>query len=51
MHPKMFIDFACWLSVDFKDWVYNVALDKLIEKRTLNSEEYKKMANAIKDNI
>jgi len=51
MHPKMFIDFACRLSVEFKDRVYTIALDKLIEERTLNSEEFKKMQNAVKQYI
>lgn len=51
MHPKMFIDFACWLSVEFKDWVYTIVIDHLIDARNANSDAFKKMQAAVKDHI
>ena len=49
MHPYLFIDFAMWLSVDFKimciEWIY----DHLIELRNQVGDEYKELTSAIKN--
>lgn len=48
MHPYMFIDFAMWLSPDFKvmciEWIY----DHLIELRNQVWDEYKELTHSIK---
>jgi len=48
MHPYMFIDFAMWLSPDFKviciEWIY----DHLIDLRNQVGDEYKELSSTIK---
>jgi hypothetical protein len=48
MHPYMFIDFAMWLSPDFKvmciEWIY----DQVIELRNQVWDDYKELTSAIK---
>jgi hypothetical protein len=48
MHPYLFIDFAMWLSPEFKyraiKWVY----DNLIELRTESGDYFKKMSSELK---
>lgn len=49
MHPYIFMDFAMWLSPEFKltciKWIY----DKLIEFRDEAGDTYKKLASALFD--
>ena len=51
MHPYMFIDFAMWLSPDFKvmciEWIY----DHLLELRNQVWDEYRELSSAIKKYI
>ncbi len=48
MHPYMFIDFAMWLSPDFKvmciEWIY----DHLIDLRNQVGDEFKELTHAVK---
>lgn len=48
MHPYLFIDFAMWLSPDFKvlciEWIY----DNLIKLRNDVGDDYKELMTAIK---
>lgn len=48
LHPYQFIDFAMWLSADFKvmciEWIY----DHLIELRNQVGDEYKELTRSIK---
>lgn len=48
MHPYMFIDFAMWLSPDFKvmciEWIY----DHLIELRNQVGDEFKELTSTVK---
>ena len=41
MHPHLFIDFAMWLSVEFKDWAISCVADKLIEFRDEVGDTFK----------
>lgn len=51
MHPYMFIDFAMWLSPDFKvmciEWIY----DHLLELRNQVWDEYRELSTAIKKHL
>lgn len=47
MHPKLFIDFAMWLSVEFKSKVVDYVLDGLIKTRTDAGDYYNEMCAAI----
>jgi len=43
MHPKLFIDFAMWLSVEFKSKVIDYVLDGLIKTRNDAGDYYNEM--------
>jgi len=47
MHPKLFIDFAMWLSVEFKSIVVDYVLDGLIKTRRDAGDYYNEMCVAI----
>ena len=47
MHPKLFVDFAMWLSVEFKSKVIDYVLDGLINTRTDAGDYYNEMCAAI----
>jgi elongation factor P--beta-lysine ligase len=47
MHPKLFIDFAMWLSVEFKSKVIDMVIDKLIQSRTDAGDYHKEMCASI----
>ena len=47
MHPKMIIDFAMWVSVEFKSTVIDYVLDGLIDSRNTAGDYYNEMAAAI----
>ena len=47
MHPKLFIDFAMWLSVEFKSKVIDMVLDGLIISRNDAGDYYKEMCATI----
>ena len=47
MHPKLFIDFAMWVSVEFKSKVIDYVLDGLINSRNDAGDYYKEMGIAI----
>jgi hypothetical protein len=47
MHPKLFIDFAMWLSVEFKSKVIDMVLDGLIVSRNEAGDYYKEMSATI----
>jgi predicted thioredoxin/glutaredoxin len=47
MHPKLFIDFAMWLSVEFKSKVIDMVLDGLIKTRHDAGDYYKEMCATI----
>lgn len=47
MHPKLFIDFAMWLSVEFKSKVIDMVLDGLIVSRNDAGDYYKEMCATI----
>lgn len=49
MHPKLFIDFAMWLSVEFKSKVIDMVLDGLILSRNDAGDYYKEMCATIMD--
>lgn len=49
MHPYLFIDFAMWLSPEFKYNVIKWVYDKLIKFRHDAGDNYKVMSAAIKD--
>jgi len=49
MHPKLFIDFAMWLSVEFKSKVIDMVLDGLIVSRNDAGDYYKEMCATIMD--
>lgn len=49
MHPKVFIDFAMWISVEFKSKVIDYVLDGLIESRHNAGDYYNQMCAAILD--
>jgi len=47
MHPKMFIDFAMWVSVEFKSIVIDYVLDGLIQSRNDAGDYYNEMSAEI----
>ena len=47
MHPKMFVDFAMYVSVEFKSKVIDYVLDGLIKSRHDAGDYYKEMCVAI----
>jgi hypothetical protein len=47
MHPKLFIDFAMWLSVEFKSKVIDMVLDGLILSRNDAGDYYREMCATI----
>lgn len=47
MHPHLFIDFAMWLSVEFKDWAISCVADKLIEFRDEVGDTFKDVNAAL----
>lgn len=47
MHPKLFIDFAMWLSVEFKSKVIDMVLDGLIISRNDAGDFHKEMCAKI----
>lgn len=47
VHPYVFIDFAMWLSVDFKIWALKVVSDKVLKFRNEAGEQYKEMSSAL----
>jgi len=47
MHPKLFIDFAMWVSVEFKSIVIDYVLDGLIYNRNSAGDYYNEMCEAI----
>ena len=49
MHPKLFVDFAMWVSVEFKSKVIDYVLDGLIYSRHNAGDYYKDMCATILD--
>ena len=47
MHPKMFIDFAMWVSVEFKSIVIDYVLDGLIKSRQDAGDYFNEMSAVI----
>lgn len=47
MHPKLFIDFAMWVSVEFKSIVIDYVLDGLISSRNDAGDYYNEMCAEI----
>lgn len=47
MHPKLFIDFAMYVSVEFKSIVIDYVMDGLIFNRNEAGDYYKEMCSAI----
>jgi len=47
MHPKLYIDFCMWISVEFKSQVIDWVLDGLIKSRTDAGDYYNQMTAAI----
>lgn len=47
MHPKLFIDFAMWVSTEYKSKVIDYVLDGLIFNRNEAGDYYKEMSAAI----
>lgn len=47
MHPKLFIDFAMWVSIEFKSIVIDYVLDGLIKSRHEAGDYYNQMSAAI----
>lgn len=47
MHPKLFIDFAMWLSVEFKSKVIDMVLDGLMKSRNDAGDYYNQMTSCI----
>lgn len=47
MHPKVFIDFAMWVSLEFKSKVIDWVLDGLIKSRHDAGDYYKEMCASI----
>jgi len=47
MHPKLFIDFAMWISVEFKSVVIDYVLDGLIKSRHDAGDFYNEMVAEI----
>jgi len=49
LHPKLFIDFAMWVSVEFKSIVIDYVLDGLIKSRHDAGDYYNEMCAVILD--
>ena len=49
MHPKLFIDFAMWVSIEFKSKVIDYVIDGLILSRTDAGDYYTQMSAKILD--
>ena len=49
MHPKLIIDFAMWVSVEFKSVVIDYVLDGLIQSRTEAGDYYNEMCATVLD--
>jgi hypothetical protein len=49
MHPKLFIDLAMWISVEFKSKVIDMVLDGLILSRNEAGDYYNEMTACILD--
>jgi hypothetical protein len=47
MHPKLFIDLAMWISVEFKSKVIDMVLDGLIRSRNEAGDYYNEMTSII----
>lgn len=47
MHPKLFIDFAMWVSIEFKSIVIDYVLDGLIKSRHEAGDYYNEMCAVI----
>ena len=47
VHPKVFIDLAMWVSVEFKSKVIDYVIDGLIKSRHYAGDYYKEMTTAI----
>jgi len=47
VHPKVFIDLAMWVSVEFKSKVIDYVIDNLIKSRTDAGDYYNEMTKAI----
>jgi len=47
MHPKLFIDFAMWVSIEFKSIVIDYVLDGLIKSRNDAGDYFNQMSAAI----
>lgn len=47
MHPKLFIDFAMWVSVEFKSKVIDYVLDGLVKSRNDAGDYYNEMVAMI----
>lgn len=47
MHPKLYIDFCMWVSVEFKSMVIDWVLDGLIKSRNDAGDYYNEMTAAI----
>jgi len=47
MHPKLFIDLAMWVSVEFKSIVIDYVLDGLIKSRHAAGDYYNEMCSTI----
>jgi len=50
MHPKLFIDLAMWVSVEFKSKVIDYVIDGLINSRHNSGDYYNEMTAALVDN-
>lgn len=50
MHPKLFIDLAMWISVEFKSKVIDMVLDGLIISRNDAGDYYNEMCACIMEN-
>ena len=49
MHPKIFIDFCMWISLEFKSKAIDWILDGLIYERNNAGDNYKELCSAIID--
>jgi len=47
MHPLVFVDFAMWVSSEFKYFAMQWLSDELLKNRDESGESYKKMASAV----
>jgi len=47
MHPKVFIDFSMWLSVEFKSMAIQWVLDGLVKERNIAGDNYNELVSTI----